>query len=202
MRSRGHPSRAGAGLSVPLHPRGHDRLDSQGHRRGPARQLGRRHLLAGRPPASLMAFRQPGLGTLRHHRPGRNTVIGHLQCVVLACPDAPGLARFYRALLGGTVNRPDPRWSLDDGWATLHTGVGQVLAFQRVDDHRPPVWPDPGRPPAAPSGHRRPGSRPCPRPGRGPGRRTDRRRWRHPQLADLHRSGRPPLLPGPRLKPQ
>jgi catechol 2,3-dioxygenase-like lactoylglutathione lyase family enzyme len=73
-------------------------------------------------------------------------VIGHLQCVVLDCSDAPGLARFYRALLGGTVNRPDPRWSLDDGWATLHTGAGQVLAFQRVDDHRPPLWPDPGRP--------------------------------------------------------
>ena len=73
-------------------------------------------------------------------------MIGHLQCVVLDCPDAPGLAEFYRALLGGTVNRPDPRWSLDDGWATLHTGGGQVLAFQRVDDHQPPLWPDPGRP--------------------------------------------------------
>lgn len=73
-------------------------------------------------------------------------MIGHLQCVVLDCPDAPGLARFYHALLGGTVNRRDPRWSLGDGWATLHTGGGQVLAFQRVDDHRPPLWPDPGRP--------------------------------------------------------
>jgi catechol 2,3-dioxygenase-like lactoylglutathione lyase family enzyme len=73
-------------------------------------------------------------------------VIGNLQCMVLDCADVAELARFYQALLGGEVNRPDRRWSLDDGWATLHTDGGLVLAFQRVGDHRPPRWLDPARP--------------------------------------------------------
>jgi hypothetical protein len=73
-------------------------------------------------------------------------VIASLQCVVLDCADVVELSRFYLSLLGGVVNQPDPRWSLNDGWATLHTGAGFVLAFQRVEDHRPPQWPDPARP--------------------------------------------------------
>jgi catechol 2,3-dioxygenase-like lactoylglutathione lyase family enzyme len=72
-------------------------------------------------------------------------VIGKLQTIVLDCPDVLVLARFYQALLGGEVNRPDRRWSLDDGWATLHTDTG-VLCFQRVEDHRAPRWPDPEYP--------------------------------------------------------
>jgi hypothetical protein len=43
------------------------------------------------------------------------------------------------------VNKPDPRWALDDSWATLHTDRGLVLAFRRVEDHKPPHWPDPTR---------------------------------------------------------
>ncbi|MGW5231478.1 VOC family protein [Streptomyces nodosus] len=73
-------------------------------------------------------------------------MIAELQCVVLDCPDVVELSRFYQSLLGGTANRPDPRWSLGDDWATLHTDGGLVLAFQRVEDHRPPQWPDPARP--------------------------------------------------------
>ncbi|MFD3545473.1 VOC family protein [Streptomyces sp. NPDC058655] len=73
-------------------------------------------------------------------------MIAKLQCVVLDCADVLPLARFYRSLLGGEVNRPDPRWTLDDDWATLHTDTGLVLAFQRAADHRPPQWPDPARP--------------------------------------------------------
>ncbi|MFF2777362.1 VOC family protein [Streptomyces sp. NPDC058052] len=73
-------------------------------------------------------------------------MIAKLQCVVLDCPDVRELARFYRALLGGDVDRPDPRWSLDDDWSTLHTEGGPVLAFQRVAGHRPPRWPDPAHP--------------------------------------------------------
>lgn len=73
-------------------------------------------------------------------------MIGKLQCVVLDCPDAQELARFYQALLGGEVNRPDARWSLGRGWATLHTDTGLVLAFQRVKNYQPPQWPDPDRP--------------------------------------------------------
>ncbi|MFJ3084224.1 VOC family protein [Streptomyces halstedii] len=73
-------------------------------------------------------------------------MIAKLQCVVLDCSDPVELSRFYRSLLGGVVNRPDPRWSLDEDWSTLHVEGGLVLAFQRVDDHRPPRWPDPARP--------------------------------------------------------
>jgi Glyoxalase-like domain len=73
-------------------------------------------------------------------------VIASLQCVVLDCADVYELSGFYRSVLGGAVNQPDPRWSLDEGWATLHTGSGLVLAFQRVAGYQPPRWPDPSRP--------------------------------------------------------
>lgn len=73
-------------------------------------------------------------------------MIAKLQCVVLDCADVDELSGFYHSLLGGVVNQPDPRWSLDDSWATLHTDGGVVLAFQRVEDHQPPRWPDPARP--------------------------------------------------------
>ncbi|MGW2561329.1 VOC family protein [Streptomyces sp. NPDC001514] len=73
-------------------------------------------------------------------------MIAELQCTVLDCSDPSALARFYAAVLGGDVNRADRRWATGDGWATLHTPSGQVLAFQRVADHRPPRWPDPSRP--------------------------------------------------------
>jgi hypothetical protein len=73
-------------------------------------------------------------------------MIAEFECVVLDCPDPRGLAEFYRGVVGGTVNRPDPRWSTDDDWATLHTPAGLVLAFQRAANHRPPLWSDPNRP--------------------------------------------------------
>ncbi|GAA0938722.1 VOC family protein [Nonomuraea longicatena] len=73
-------------------------------------------------------------------------MIAELECVVLDCPDPHALAAFYRDVLGGTVDRPDPRWETADDWATLHTPDGRVLGFQRVTDHRPPQWGDPGRP--------------------------------------------------------
>ena len=69
-----------------------------------------------------------------------------LQCVVLDCPDNEVLARFYHALLGGEVNRPDRRWSLGGGWSTLHLPAGLVLCFQRVADYQAPRWPDPQYP--------------------------------------------------------
>ncbi|WP_030807749.1 VOC family protein [Streptomyces sp. NRRL S-337] len=73
-------------------------------------------------------------------------MIADLQCVVLDCSDPSELAEFYQSLLGGAVNQQDRRWSLGDGWATLHTPSGLVLAFQQVADYRPPVWPEPSRP--------------------------------------------------------
>lgn len=70
------------------------------------------------------------------------TPIGTLQCVVLDCPDVWELASFYQRLLGGEINRPDPRWAVGDAWATLHdaSGAAPVIAFQGVADHRPAVW--------------------------------------------------------------
>lgn len=73
-------------------------------------------------------------------------MIAELQCVVLDCPEPERLAAFYGELLGGTVNQPDRRWTVNADWATLHTPSGLVLAFQRVADYLPPQWPDPDRP--------------------------------------------------------
>jgi hypothetical protein len=73
-------------------------------------------------------------------------MIAELQCVVLDCADVVELSHFYRSLLGGVVNQPDPRWAVGKDWATLHADGGFVLAFQRVEDHRPPRWPDSSHP--------------------------------------------------------
>ncbi len=73
-------------------------------------------------------------------------MIGTLQCIVLDCSDVLQLARFYHALLGGTVNQPDRRWAVNDRWATLHSAGGRVIGFQQVKDYRPPQWPDPAAP--------------------------------------------------------
>ena len=55
----------------------------------------------------------------------------------LDCPDPLGLARFYSELTG---------WPIEDGsdaeWTTLKSpNGGPTLAFQGVEDHRPPNWP-------------------------------------------------------------
>jgi hypothetical protein len=68
---------------------------------------------------------------------------GSVQCVVLDCPDPAALAGFYRAILGGVVNRADARWSTSPAYTTLHTAAGLVLAFQRVPGYQSPRWPDP-----------------------------------------------------------
>jgi catechol 2,3-dioxygenase-like lactoylglutathione lyase family enzyme len=73
-------------------------------------------------------------------------MIATLQCFVIDCPQPRELAAFYRELLGGEVDRKDPRWSPDESWATLHTPDGSVLAFQKAPDLRPPAWPDRSRP--------------------------------------------------------
>ncbi|MFJ9775379.1 VOC family protein [Kitasatospora sp. NPDC101157] len=73
-------------------------------------------------------------------------MIGTLQCLVLDCPDPAVLARFYAAVLGGEVDRPDRRWSLGPGWSTLHLDDGTVFCFQAVADHSPPSWPGPEHP--------------------------------------------------------
>ncbi|KUH39157.1 MULTISPECIES: VOC family protein [Streptomyces] len=73
-------------------------------------------------------------------------MIHRLQRVVPDCPDPRAPAVLHRGMPGGDTDRPDPRWSLDDDWATLHLGDGRVPAFQRADPYEPPRWPDPRRP--------------------------------------------------------
>ncbi|MGH3508955.1 MAG: VOC family protein [Nocardioidaceae bacterium] len=69
-----------------------------------------------------------------------------LDLIILDCPDALELGRFYSELLG---------WALEDGsdrdWATLEPPGGGItpnnpdgratLAFQRIDDWVTPTWP-------------------------------------------------------------
>jgi hypothetical protein len=56
-----------------------------------------------------------------------------LSGVTVNAPDAIMLARFY-ALITDGVAKGNPRW------ATV-TGPNADIAFQQVDDFRPPVWP-------------------------------------------------------------
>ncbi len=63
-----------------------------------------------------------------------------LRSVVFDCPDPEQLASFYAALLDGQVRPGDADWC-----EVRFDGLPYKLAFQRVDGHRPPEWPD-GRP--------------------------------------------------------
>ena len=64
------------------------------------------------------------------------TGIARLSTFVLDCPDPRALAAFYAELTGWPVT------DADDEWADLaDDGAGVRLAFQQVDDYRPPRWP-------------------------------------------------------------
>jgi hypothetical protein len=63
------------------------------------------------------------------------TSIGRLGVFALDCPDANALAGFYASIIGGDLVPGE-----DDDWVELHTPDGR-LAFQEIDDHRPPTWP-------------------------------------------------------------
>ncbi len=54
--------------------------------------------------------------------------------VTVNAPDALELAKFYATITGGTANG-------SAHWATV-TGPGGELAFQQVDNHVAPTWPD------------------------------------------------------------
>ena len=68
------------------------------------------------------------------------TSIGRLGLTAFDCSDALGLADFYSSIIGGDLVPGD-----DEGWVELHTPTGR-LAFQEIDDHRPPTWPGGDRP--------------------------------------------------------
>lgn len=69
-------------------------------------------------------------------------MIRRLQALVLDCPDPALLAQFYAQLLGGRLVR-DPD---DPDWAEVQGFEGTPLAFQRVQDYRPPQWPEQNHP--------------------------------------------------------
>jgi hypothetical protein len=56
-----------------------------------------------------------------------------LSVTTVNTPDALALARFYAELTGGVTNG-------SEHWATV-SGPNGFIAFQQVDDFRPPVWP-------------------------------------------------------------
>jgi catechol-2,3-dioxygenase len=66
----------------------------------------------------------------------RTTVMG----VMLDCPDAKVLSRFYADLLGKPVTYEG------DGMAMIGEDGSQPLMFQQVAQYSPPRWPDPAHP--------------------------------------------------------
>ena len=66
----------------------------------------------------------------------RTTLMG----VMLDCPDAAALARFYAELLGKPVTYES------EGMAMIGDDGAQPLLFQQVKRYRPPRWPDPIHP--------------------------------------------------------
>lgn len=60
--------------------------------------------------------------------------IAQFPSLVIDCPDATALARFYGTMLD---------WKIEpgDGWVDIKADYGQCISFQQVDDYRAPVWP-------------------------------------------------------------
>jgi predicted enzyme related to lactoylglutathione lyase len=67
--------------------------------------------------------------------------IARMRTVVFDCPDPLALAEFYRDLLGWELSVDEE----DEDWVEL-TGPDGRLAFQRVADYQPPIWPGQERP--------------------------------------------------------
>lgn len=63
--------------------------------------------------------------------------IARLSLTALDCEDPFALARFYSALTGWPVEEDDD----NDEWVQLRSDGPVTLAFQRVEDYEPPVWP-------------------------------------------------------------
>ncbi len=60
--------------------------------------------------------------------------IARFPTIVLDCPDADALGRFYGALLDWKV---EP----SDDWVDVKSDYGACLSFQAVDGYQPPQWP-------------------------------------------------------------
>ena len=70
--------------------------------------------------------------------PNPGAPIARVATVAVDCPDPHALAAFYGALLGTEI---DPEESEGDWVELRHLPGSTPLAFQKVDDYRPPQWP-------------------------------------------------------------
>ena len=66
--------------------------------------------------------------------------IAQFSLVALDCPDPVALARFYASITGWALDGDDPEGDARE-WVQLRSSGGATIAFQRVEGHRPPVWP-------------------------------------------------------------
>ena len=67
--------------------------------------------------------------------------VGRLVDLVLDCPDAAVLARFWASVLDRRIEHHE------DGWIYLDRGDdGHRLSFQEVESYSRPEWPGQGRP--------------------------------------------------------
>lgn len=64
------------------------------------------------------------------------TPIARFSLVALDTADPEGLARFYAQITGWEAVTGE-----ESDWIELAADDGATIAFQRVPDHRPPVWP-------------------------------------------------------------
>jgi catechol 2,3-dioxygenase-like lactoylglutathione lyase family enzyme len=67
--------------------------------------------------------------------------IAEFRSTVIDCPDPRALADFYSRLLGWPV-----AYDEDDWVVVTEIGSPMRLAFQRVENYQPPVWPSGERP--------------------------------------------------------
>ncbi len=63
--------------------------------------------------------------------------IARMRSVVIDCPDPKALAGFYSVLLGWEIT------SVEDDWVVVTDGRAERLCFQKAEEYRPPLWPDP-----------------------------------------------------------
>ena len=60
--------------------------------------------------------------------------IARFPSIVIDCPDAGALARFYGAVLDWPIE-------VAADWAEVRADYGQSITFQQVEGYQPPVWP-------------------------------------------------------------
>lgn len=66
-------------------------------------------------------------------------MIGRLNTTAMDCPQPLETAKFYQALLGGTLSPEEE----DADWIDLDDPSGRrILSFQRAEDYVAPTWPD------------------------------------------------------------